>query len=119
MIRLIVDCTREIGSAEARELGIISLPMRMMIDDQEYLAGENLDNDTFYDLLPKEMGQAVRRLDEELRKKQESRRDVQFSCKKADGKDRVLSVDKEIALIGGFDLHALLIGRILVDSVSL
>lgn len=53
MIRLIVDCTCEIGSAEARELGMISLPMRMMIDDQEYLAGENLDNDTFYDLLPK------------------------------------------------------------------
>lgn len=53
MIRLIVDCTCEVGSAEAKELGFISMPMRMMIDEQEYLAGENLDNDTFYDLLPK------------------------------------------------------------------
>ena len=53
MIRLIVDCTCEIGTAEAAKMGIISMPMRMMIDDKEYLAGENLDNDTFYDLLPK------------------------------------------------------------------
>ena len=53
MIRLIVDCTCEVGSAEAKELGFISMPMRMMIDEQEYLAGENLDNDTFYELLPK------------------------------------------------------------------
>lgn len=53
MIRLVVDCTCEIGAAEAKALGMISMPMRMIIDDQEYLAGENLDNDTFYDLLPK------------------------------------------------------------------
>ena len=53
MIKLIVDCTCEMGSAEAEKLGIISMPMRMVIDDQEYLAGKNLDNDTFYDLLPK------------------------------------------------------------------
>ena len=53
MIKLIVDCTCEMGVAEAEKLGIISMPMRMMIDDQEYLAGKNLDNDTFYDLLPK------------------------------------------------------------------
>ena len=52
MIRLIVDCTCEVGSAEAKELGFISMPMRMMIDEQEYLAGENLDNDTFYDCDP-------------------------------------------------------------------
>ena len=53
MIKLIVDCTCEMGVAEAEKMGIISIPMRMMIDDQEYLAGKNLDNDTFYDLLPK------------------------------------------------------------------
>ena len=53
MIKLVVDCTCEIGAAEAKQLGIISMPMRMIIDEQEYLAGENLDNDTFYDLLPK------------------------------------------------------------------
>jgi len=53
MIKLIVDCTCEIGSAEAEKLGIISMPMRMLLDDQEYLAGKNLDNETFYELLPK------------------------------------------------------------------
>ncbi len=53
MIKLVVDCTCEIGAAEAAKLGIISMPMRLLIDDQEYLAGKNLDNDTFYDLLPK------------------------------------------------------------------
>lgn len=53
MIKLIVDCTCEVGTAEAQKLGFISMPMRMMIDNQEYLAGENLDNDTFYDLLAK------------------------------------------------------------------
>ena len=53
MIKLVVDCTCEMGSAEAEKLGVISIPMRMMIDEQEYLAGKNLDNDTFYDLLPK------------------------------------------------------------------
>ena len=53
MVKLIVDCTCEMGVAEAEKLGIISMPMRMVIDDKEYLAGKNLDNDTFYDLLPK------------------------------------------------------------------
>ena len=53
MIKLVVDCTCEMGSAEAEKLGVISIPMRMMIDEQEYLAGKNLNNDTFYDLLPK------------------------------------------------------------------
>lgn len=53
MIKLIVDCTCEMGAEEAEKLDIISMPMRMLIDDQEYLAGKNLDNDTFYDLLPK------------------------------------------------------------------
>ena len=52
MIKLIVDCTCEMGSAEAEKLGIISMPMRMLLDNQEYLAGKNLDNDTFYQLLP-------------------------------------------------------------------
>lgn len=53
MIKLIVDCTCEMGSAEAEKLGIISMPMRMILDDKEYLAGKNLDVDVFYDLLPK------------------------------------------------------------------
>ena len=53
MIKLIIDCTCEMGTAEAEKLGIVSMPMRMMIDGQEYLAGKNLDNDTFYALLAK------------------------------------------------------------------
>lgn len=53
MIKLVVDCTCEIGSVEAEKMGIVSIPMRMIIDDKEYMAGENLDNDTFYDLLPR------------------------------------------------------------------
>ena len=53
MIKLIVDCTCEMGVAEAEKLGIIAMPMRIMMDDQEYLAGKNLDNDTFYEMLPK------------------------------------------------------------------
>lgn len=52
MIKLVIDCTCEMGTAEAEKLGIISLPMRMIMDDQEYLAGKNLDNNTFYQLLP-------------------------------------------------------------------
>lgn len=53
MIKLVVDCTCEMGVAEATRLGIVSMPMRILIDDQEYMAGDNLDNDTFYELLPK------------------------------------------------------------------
>ncbi len=52
MIKLVIDCTCEMGTAEAEKLGIISLPMRMIMDGQEYLAGKNLDNNTFYQLLP-------------------------------------------------------------------
>jgi len=39
--------------AEAEKMGIIAMPMRIMMDDQEYLAGQNLNNDTFYEMLPK------------------------------------------------------------------
>lgn len=53
MIKLIVDCTCEMGVAEAEKLGIISMPMRILMDDQEYFAGKNLDNDTFYEMLPR------------------------------------------------------------------
>lgn len=52
MIKLVVDCTCEISSAEAEKLGFVSIPMRMIIDDKEYMAGENLDNDAFYEILP-------------------------------------------------------------------
>lgn len=52
MIKLIVDCTCEMSTAEAEKLGIIAMPMHIMIDGQEYLAGKNLDNDTFYNMLP-------------------------------------------------------------------
>ena len=57
---------------------------------------EQVEGKSIYDLLPKEMEQAVRRLDEDVRKKQISPRDVQFSYKNDKGEERVLSVDKEI-----------------------
>ena len=52
MIKLIVDCTCEMGVAEAEKLGIIAMPMRIMMDDKEYLAGKDLDNEKFYEMLP-------------------------------------------------------------------
>lgn len=52
MIKLIVDCTCEMGVTEAEKLGIISMPMRIILDNKEYLAGKNLDNDTFYNMMP-------------------------------------------------------------------
>lgn len=51
MIKIVVDCSSTIGTAEAKELGIISLPMRMCFDEQEFLAGENLSDEQFYKLL--------------------------------------------------------------------
>ncbi len=52
MIKLIVDCTCEMGVAEAEKLGIIAMPMHMVIDGKEYLAGKDLNNDQFYEMLP-------------------------------------------------------------------
>ena len=51
MIKLVVDCTCEMSVAEAASKGIVALPMRICFGEQEYLAGENLDNATFYRLL--------------------------------------------------------------------
>lgn len=52
MIKLVIDCTCEVSVAEAAKMGITCLPMRMMMDDEEYLAGDTIDNDTFYEKLP-------------------------------------------------------------------
>ncbi len=52
MIKLVIDCTCEISVAEAAKMGITCLPMRMVMDDEEFLAGENLTNDEFYAKLP-------------------------------------------------------------------
>lgn len=51
MIKLVIDCTSEMSCSEARAMGIIALPLRMTIDNQEYLAGENLTNAEFYQKL--------------------------------------------------------------------
>ena len=51
MIKIIVDCCSTIGTTEAKELGLISLPMRMCFGEQEFLAGENLSDAKFYELL--------------------------------------------------------------------
>lgn len=53
MIKLIVDSTSEIDVEEAKRLDIDLIPMKVMIDDNEYIAGINLDNLQFYELLKK------------------------------------------------------------------
>lgn len=52
MIKLVIDCTCEMSVAEAAKMGITCLPMRIVMDEAEYLVGETLDNDTFYAKLP-------------------------------------------------------------------
>ncbi len=51
MIKLLVDSTAEINLQEAKELGIILVPMRVLIDDEEYLVGVNLSKEQFYEKL--------------------------------------------------------------------
>lgn len=53
MIKLIADSTCEISQEEAKELGITIIPMKVMFGEEEYLAGINLDNATFYQKLSK------------------------------------------------------------------
>ena len=59
---------------------------------------EEVEGKSVYDVFPKEMEQAIRRLDEDVRKKQTSQRNIQFTCKDGKGEGRILSVDKEVIL---------------------
>ncbi len=51
MIKLVVDCTCEIDQDKANELQIISIPMTVSFSSMEYLAGVELSNTKFYELL--------------------------------------------------------------------
>lgn len=51
MIRLIVDSTSEIDMEDAKKIGIELLPMKVMIDDEEYKVGVNLTTKEFFDKL--------------------------------------------------------------------
>ena len=51
MIKLVVDCTCEIDQDKANELQIISIPMAVSFSNMEYLAGAELSNTKFYELL--------------------------------------------------------------------
>lgn len=47
MIKLVVDSTCELSIEEAEKLGIVLIPMKVTIDDDEYLVGVNLTSEAF------------------------------------------------------------------------
>lgn len=51
MIKLIVDSTSEISKEEAESLGLKIIPMKVTIDEKEYLVGENLSTEEFFEKL--------------------------------------------------------------------
>lgn len=53
MIRLIIDSTADLTAQEIEDLGVTVIPMKVCVDDKEYLAGVNLQNEAFFDLLKK------------------------------------------------------------------
>ena len=53
MIRLIIDSTADLTAQEIEDLGVTVIPMKVCVDDKEYLAGVNLQNKEFFDLLKK------------------------------------------------------------------
>ncbi len=48
MIRLIVDSTSDISREEAEALGMVFIPMRVTIGQEEFLDGVTLGKDEFY-----------------------------------------------------------------------
>ena len=53
MIRLIIDSTADLTAQEIEDLGVTVIPMKVCVDDKEYLAGVTLQNEEFFDLLKK------------------------------------------------------------------
>ena len=53
MIKLIVDSTSEIDNAEAEQLGIELLPMKVIFDDEEFIVGVNMTTEEFFERLAK------------------------------------------------------------------
>ncbi len=53
MIKLIVDSTSDITKEEAQKLGVQLIPMKVLFDEEEYVVGENLTTEEFYEKLSK------------------------------------------------------------------
>lgn len=53
MIKIVVDSTSDITKQEAEKLGIVVVPMKVLIDGKEYVAGEDLQTNEFYEKLKK------------------------------------------------------------------
>ena len=51
MIKLVIDSTADLTAQEAKDLGVTVIPMKVCINEKEYLAGVNLDDETFFSLL--------------------------------------------------------------------
>ena len=52
-IRIITDSTSDITKEQAKELGINVVPLKVRIDNQEYLDGETITHSEFYEKLKK------------------------------------------------------------------
>lgn len=51
MIKLVIDSSCDISEAEAKELGVTLIPIKVNFDEDEYLAGVNLKNEEFFKML--------------------------------------------------------------------
>lgn len=51
MIKIIADSTCDLTNEEATTLGVQLIPMRVLIDGEEYISGKNLSTEEFYEKL--------------------------------------------------------------------
>lgn len=51
MIKLVVDATCELSVEEAKQMGVVLIPMKISFEDKDYLAGLNLTMEEFYSKL--------------------------------------------------------------------
>ncbi len=51
-VKIIVDSASDIDTKEAKKLGIVVIPMQVIMDNEEFLSGENLSNEEFFRRLP-------------------------------------------------------------------
>jgi len=51
MIKIIADSTCDLTNEEAKSLGVQIIPMKVLIDEEEYISGVNLTADEFYQKL--------------------------------------------------------------------
>lgn len=52
-VKIIVDSASDISVKEAKKLGITVIPMQVFLDGEEFLSGDNLSNEQFFERLPK------------------------------------------------------------------